>query len=271
MLCISKDIDLKVIYKDKMFQADRFVKDKIAEFGEIEHIDTRKTFSLYGYHNTHNEYVTDIRNKENLLIVLGDSWAVGDNHDTSDYWHVGQMEQGFAHLVAQELDADLVACASPGNSNQLAIINFAIWYLHNKHLVDQYRIVNVLFSTTSAERDFAVHGNLGSWSEQRESCTFVIEQTTEKLLTESTQAIDTFVSFCKWLNMPFKFVLNHGTSVHRYLRERYLDFLIGPKNEGKYSYGQLFKRTDLVASCGHPSDKGNQFLANEICRELKRN
>lgn len=265
--CQANDIELEV-YDGQVYTADEFVQKQIEFLGPPQHIDQRGQFRLYGFHN-HNEYITDINGKDNLVIFIGDSWVVGDNKDTRaprEPWHVGQLKKSFTHIVAEHLDADLVVCGSPGASNMCFTVNFFIWVLHNPDFIAQYKDIKVVFSSTAYDRDFSVKYNIGNWHWLKD---YIFLQKTSKLKRDSRIAIEIFKQFCEKQSLEYYFMLNHGSSFHVGIIDADSDNVIAPRDGEHYNYNHLFKDTEYISSCQHPSDKGNEYLAQEVIKAMQ--
>lgn len=267
-ICLAKNIEVEVIHNDTLYTSDDFIAERIAFFGDPIFMEKHNGVSLYGYHNSHNEFLTHCTGKENLLIVLGDSWVVGDNQDVSKVWRPGQIKTSFSYLVAEHFDADLVVCGSPGNSNQGALLNFLVWYLFNKDFTNEYKRVKVLCSSTSMYRDFAVKGNIGNWIQNLRYDEFIFKQQDHKLLKDSMIAIETLIELLKTWDIPCHFIRSHSGAVHKKILLS-VDSMIQPNIPDVYNYNQMFGGTEYFSSCGHPSVKGNEYLAHEVIQAIK--
>lgn len=275
MVCHSNDMIIEVIDKGVEHTGDEFINRKLAQLGKPEVIDTRKGFSLHAYHNSHNEFITRYRNKEKLIIVLGDSWVVGDNKDnTKEGWHVGQLKEGFANLTAEHFDTDLVVCGSPGNSNTGSVLNFFMWYFHNKDFTSHYKDIKIIYSKTSINRDFTAKGNIGIWHPYEHLKEYAMMQTDEKLLRDCEIAIRTFDMFCNMQNVSVHYMFNHALELNDcVISLAKPGHIIGPTGTRDgydlINYNQVFHNTDYQSVCLHPSDKGNRYLAQEVIKHLR--
>lgn len=269
--CCAKGIELEVHDGNQVYTGDEFVQKQVELLGPPQHIDQRMQFNLYGFHN-HNEYITDVTGKDNLIIFIGDSWVVGDNKDTRakrEPWHIGQLSKSFTHLVAEHIGADLVVCGSPGASNMCFTLNFFIWVLHNPDFLEQYQDVKIVFSSTAYDRDFSVQHNIGNWHWLKD---YIFLQRTDKLKRDSRIAVEVFDMFCKQHSIERYYMLNHASSFHSDVIPDILDGnnekLIAPNDGEHYNYNHLFKGTEYISSCQHPSDKGNEYLVQEVIKVI---
>lgn len=272
ILCKSKDIKVRVINNGSMQCADHFIKTELEKNNTPWVVDSGAGFSMYGYANSYNEYVTNLRGKENLLIVLGDSWVVADSKEIPGIWHPSYLSDSFSYYVATDLDSDLVVCGSPGNSNQGAMLNFILWYLYNWELIKEYKDVKVLFSSTNEVRDFTVNGSIGIWSDDNIVKEYLMHQSDQKLTKESIQIFKTFAYFCLYLGVEFYFILAHSALRLKYgiKSPTFANKIIQPEDENDHDYGYFFLRNRKYRlSCGHPSTEGHRFLAKEILSYIK--
>jgi hypothetical protein len=273
-ICIARNIRVTVIEGDTKYSGSEFVRKMQAKFGPPAITDVREGITLYGYHNGHTEYLTRYRDKDKLLVVLGDSWVVADSKDNTDgYWHAGYIHKSFGNLVAEHFDSDLVVCGSPGNSNANAVINFLVWFLYNRDRISQYKDVRIIFSKTAIDRDFTVKWNIGWWRKEKTLSRFVL-QNNDKLIRDCMTAIETFNAICLKFNLPVYYMFNHSACLtSRVLAVSGTARAIKPSGEidgnPLHNFNQIFNGTDLQSSCLHPSDKGNRYLADRVIEKLE--
>jgi len=279
MICHAREIELCVIDGNDIVSADEFVKRKLDRFGDATYLCEGNGFKLCGYHNSHNEYLERIQGKDNLLIVIGDSWVVGDNRDTAEEWVPGQLANSFGNLVATHFDSDIVVCGSPGNSNRGAVLNFCMWYLLHPDFTNEYKDVTIIFSNTAESRDCIASGNVGSWDSNELRAGYIALQRKDKMLRDSEIAISTFSAFVDRLPVNCYYMINHSASVMTSALST-LDkaMIIRPVgNKLIHDYNHYFKfdlhptgaRVGYFSSCRHPNDRGNKYLAQEVIKHIK--
>lgn len=273
MACRVYNIDLEIVDRDTVISGDEFVKQKLEYFGPARCTDSREGFSSYAFHNSrHHEYVTDIQNRKSLMIFPGDSWAVAFNLDTLEGqpWHPGQLAKGYAHLVADHFDSDLVVCGGTYGSNPNAVIAMFIWCLNNPDFISRYDDVTIVFSSTTFDRDMTVHRNIGPRGFFQD---FIISQKTEKLYRDSKIAVQLFEDFCQKEKIKRYYLFNHGSSFHSHAIPEILNHdyssVIAPEDEQYYNYRHFFQGKNYTASCSHPNDAGNAYIAKDIIRVIE--
>ena len=263
--CKSLGQEVIVLDKSKKQAAEEYIQDMLTVIGKPLAIDSRNGYVLYDMYNSSNEFIQKDNNKDNLVISLGDSWPAGDNQDISSVWHAGMVQGSFGDIVAEYYDSDFVVCASPGNSNQGAVINFWFWLLHNQDTIKRYKSVKLIISQTTYTRDFtAASGTIGNWSHGM-FLEYILSQTDEKLITDSVKSIETCIRICNQMSIDVILLRSHGRELNDYIRS---DNVVKPYEYPSYDY--MFKYyPDMLSSCGHPNIKGHRFLAQEIINYME--
>lgn len=267
-LCESHEVTVTVLDKTYKYTAQDFISQMITKLKPPRLIDTRGPYNLFDFHTSSNEYIECFSEKENLTIVLGDSWAAGDNKDVSDYWHAGLVDHTFGKQFADHYNSDLLVCASPGNSNQGAVLNFEMWLLFNRHKLSNYNSIRLIISQTTYTRDFTAKGNIGNWTTVHPFDEYILMQSDRKLISDSVKSIDTCIRICSNMGIDVIVLRSHGKELNCYIQHK---SIVSPSEYGYESYDLFFKKfPGMLSSCGHPNKKGHLFLAQEIIKHTEK-
>ena len=278
IICLSRNIELQVIDQGNIYTSNEFVSVKLLQFSGPSWVDTVNGFTLCSYHNSHNEFMHRLDGNNKLIVVVGDSWVVGDNQDKTKEWNVGKLKQSWTGLVATHYHSDLVVCGSPGNSNHGALLNFFIWYLHNQDFTNEYKDVIIIYSGTSAHRDISVYGNTGQWDRCQIKKEYIVSQRIEKLNRDSEIAVNSFKCLMEHMSLTCYYMINHNAHVRSIVTQYVdVDYIIRPRdNPLIHDFNHYFKHDSMTDSpvgylsiCGHPNDRGNEYLAQEVIANIK--
>lgn len=153
-------------------------------------------------------YYEDIKNKDTLLITVGDSWTWGDHLGTIDWDKATddpiRLTQIFGRKLSESLNADWVNIASPGCSNYWMLEQLYNIESHLLRVKNQYKNIHLIITLTEDLRESTYTKIIDVntpyqqlWNKSKNIQDFLI--TVEKYLFQNLQLFFERISFVNCL------------------------------------------------------------------------